>query len=113
MDNKTHVFKLSVLLLREGDTWIAQCLDYDLAAQGKSIKAARNALARTFAGQVALDLHHGLEPLNGFSQAPKEFWDKFSDAERLQDRQPIVIPDESLPPRVHVNALADDLRIAA
>lgn len=110
---QTHVFKLSVLLMREGETWIAQCLDYDIAAQGNSIKAAKNALARTFAGQVAVDLHHGLEPLNGFSQAPKEYWDKFGGAERLQDRQQIMIPDESLPPRVFVNALADDLRIAA
>lgn len=102
---QTHVFKLSVLLMREGETWIAQCLDYDIAAQGNSIKAAKGALARTFAEQVAVDLHHGVEPLNGFSQAPKEYWDKFGQAERLADRQHIVIPEESLPKRVLVKVM--------
>lgn len=113
MTPKTLDFKLSVLLLREGDTWVAQCLEYDIAAQGKTIPAVKEAFARTFAGQVFVDLHHQAEPLCGFSQAPREYWDQFQRAERLADRQPIFIPTESLPPAFMVHAMADDLRIAA
>lgn len=89
---KTLDFKLSVLLLLEGDTWVAQCLEYDIAAQGKTIPAAKEAFARTFAGQVFVDLHHSVEPLCGFSQAPAVYWEQFKKGERLADRQPIFIP---------------------
>lgn len=113
MTPRTLDFKLSVLLLQEGKTWVAQCLEYDIAAQGKTIAAAKDAFSRTFAGQVFVDLHHKLDPLSGFSPAPKEYWDQFKSAERLADRQPILIPTESLPPAFLVHAMADDLRIAA
>jgi len=106
-------FKLSILLLREGDVWVAQCLEYDIAAQGKTIADAKDAFARTFSGQVAVDLHHDVEPLHGFSQAPRMYWELFKKGERLADRQPIYLPTESVPPAFMIHAMADDLRISA
>ena len=70
MTPKPVDFKLSVLLFREGEGWIAQGLDYDIAAQGETIGAVKDAFARTFAGQVCVDLHHNIEPLSGFGPAP-------------------------------------------
>jgi len=69
-------FKLSILLLREADGWVAQCLDYDITAQGQTIAAAKEAFARTFAGQVVVDVQRGVEPLTGFNSAPLEYWSK-------------------------------------
>ena len=106
-------FKLSVLLRREGAMWVAQCLEYDIVAQGETIPVVKEAFAQTFAGQVFVDLHYNAEPLCGFTQAPREYWDQFKTAERLADRQPIYIPIESLTPAFMVHAAADDLRIAA
>ena len=74
-------FKLNVLLLREGEMWIAQCLDYDIAAQGRTIAAAKQAFAHTFAGQVLVDVHNNVQPLQGFEQAPPEYWEKFKQAD--------------------------------
>jgi hypothetical protein len=110
---KTLDFKLSVLLLLEGEVWVAQCLEYDIAAQGRTIPEVKEAFGRTFAGQVFVDLHHNEEPLSHFAQAPAMYWDKFKKAERLADRQPILIPSEALPPAFMIHAMADDLRIAA
>ena len=113
MTPQTLDFKLSVLLRREVESWVAQCLEYDIAAQGKTIAEAKDAFARTFAGQVFVDLHHGVQPLAGFTQAPMEYWQEFKGAERLADRQPIYIPTDQMSPSVSVHAVAEDLRIAA
>ena len=77
MTPETLDFKLSVLLLKEDEMWVAQCLQYDIAAQGKTITEAKAAFARTFAGQVCVDLHHKVKPLSEFSQAPAEYWTRF------------------------------------
>lgn len=113
MTPQTLDFKLSVLLRREVEGWIAQCLEYDIAAQGKTIAEAKAAFARTFAGQIFVDLHHGVPPLAGFTQAPPEYWKDFKMAERLADRQPIYIPTDKVSPAVTIRAAAEDLRIAA
>ena len=106
-------FKLSVLLLREGETWVAQCLEYDLAAQGKSLAEVKDAFAKTFCGQIMVDLHHAVEPLGSFAQAPKRYWYLFKNAERLADRQHLPIPQEAIPPAYMIRAMADDIRICA
>ena len=101
--------KLSVLLLREADMWVAQCLEYDIAAQGMSIPEVKEAFARTLCGQIMIDLHHNVEPLAAFHEAPAEYWQKFKSAERLADRQPLPMPTTGRA----IHAVADDLRIAA
>ena len=102
---------VSVLVFQEESVWIAQCLEYDIAAHGDSLTAVREAFAKVFAGQIAVDVHHGDEPLAGFSPAPKEYWDKFKLAERLAEPQPIFLPD--VPPAFMIRAMAGDLRISA
>ena len=113
MTPETLDFKLSVLLLREGETWVAQCLEYDIAAQGKTIAEAKAAFALTFSGQVCVDLHQQVKPLSGFSQAPAEYWTRFNKSERLANGQPIYIPEGSIPPAFMIHAMADDLRVGA
>ena len=76
MTRKTLDFKLSVLLVREGDLWVAQCLQYDIAAQGKTITEAKHAFCRTVSGQVCVDLRHHVEPLSGFLPAPRVYWER-------------------------------------
>lgn len=67
-------FKVSVLLLREGDMWTAQCLEYDLAAQGRTLAEVKDAFGQTFTGQIMVDLHHKVEPLAAFRPAPAKYW---------------------------------------
>lgn len=102
---------VSVLLFQEENVWVAQGLEYDIAAHGNSLVDAKEAFAKTFAGQVAVDLHHGDALLSGFGPAPKEYWDKFKLAERLAGPQPIFLP--AFPPAFMIRAMAGDVRISA
>ena len=102
--------ELSLLLLKEEGKWVAQCLDYDITAQGETIDVARSRFARTFVGQVMVDLHHHQEPLEGIKPAPRKYWQMFRKAARLAERDPIYFPETTLPPFL-INAVAHDMRV--
>lgn len=92
--------KLHVLLFKEtnqdGDWWVAQCLEYDIAAQAKTIPDVEHELARVFAGQMILRVKNGQQPLEGIPQAPRKFWERFAQARQMKDD----IPAFTLPPEV-------------
>jgi len=113
MPKKTVDLKLCVLFLREEDSWVAQCLQYDIAAQGKTIADAMAAFARTVSGQICVDLHHGVEPLSEFTPAPHEYWHRFEKSNRLAESQPIYVPETSVPPAYMIHAMAADMRVGA
>ena len=99
---------MRVLLLKENATWVAQCLEYDIAAQGPTIALAKEAFVYAFASQIAVALHHKEDPLATFGSAPKHYWDLFSKAERLAD--PIRISDPiEIPPAFMINSLQKTL----
>jgi len=113
--SRSFNFNVSILLVREEDRWVAQCLDYDIAAQGRSLSDVKQAFAKMFIGQILVDLHHSVEPLSTFSRAPEKYWKQFEHAERLADKQPFLMPQSALPSGspYMVKAMASDLRIAA
>jgi hypothetical protein len=45
--------------------WIAQCLDLNLVAQGKSIEEAQASFHRTFVAHVYLSIHKRKDPFSG------------------------------------------------
>jgi hypothetical protein len=112
MQTITKTFRLTILFLRDRDYMVAQCLEYDITAQGKNLEEAKNAFERTFAGQIVLDVKEGKEPLAGIAQAPAVYFELFKKADRLADSMPLYIPHE-MPSPFSVNALAEDLRICA
>ena len=76
-------YRLRVLLLREGATWVAQCLEYDIAAQGSTIAEAQEALVRTLAG-------YARRGLSSLSPAPGQYWEQFEIAEQAVSRQGVT-----------------------
>ncbi len=53
--------------------WIAQCLDFDLIAQGKTVEQAQQSFQRTLAGHVGLCLRKGENPFPAnLAKPPKE-----------------------------------------
>jgi hypothetical protein len=104
-------YYLSVLFLEHAEGgWVAQCLEYDIAAQGKTLKRAMEAFERTVVGQVALDLSKQREPFQGIPQAPSEYWEEFDTAEQLRKRRSFRLP-EGIPPGFII--AAQDQRLAA
>jgi hypothetical protein len=101
-------FSISVLLRYEAFGWAAQCLEYDIAAQGATLQAAKDALERAFVSQIVVDVTNGKMPLADISPAPAEYWEQFETAEKLADRKPFFIP-----PAYMIRAAAEETRIAA
>lgn len=64
------MLKLELLLLREGGHYVAQCLEHDIAAQGKSIPEVKKAFEDTLAGFIAIDSDNGCSPLSKVPPAP-------------------------------------------
>jgi hypothetical protein len=99
--------KIRVLFIKENDTWVAQCLEHDIAAQGKTIEAVKTAFKKTVAGQCFLDIHHGGEPLAAIKSAPQYYFDKFETAEKLKYTFNINISDSDQV----AAAAAEDVRV--
>jgi len=67
-------FQVSVLLHQDGHAWVAQCLQRDLAAQGRTEEEAKNRFREALGAQIAWDLLEGRTPLGGLPQAPKRYF---------------------------------------
>src|SRR5437764_14629923 len=111
----TYTFGLTLLALKEDHTWVLQCLEHDIAAQGPSTEEAENAFERTFAGQVLLDLEAKKKPLEDVPKAPQHYWEMFRNAKRLDETFPLYIPDvpaDKDMPAWMINAVAREMRVA-
>lgn len=78
-----RVYKLRVLLFKEGASWIAQCLDHDIVAEGRTIPKVAANFRLTLIGFVALAIDAGREPLADLPRAPPEFWEKYEQGGKL------------------------------
>lgn len=103
--------QLSIVFVQEtgaqGTMWVAQGLEYDIAAQGKTLKEAQDAFERAFVGQVIVNLHHGKEPMENVPAAPADFWHKFHEGLRLAERKPLFFGDD-LPVDFPIRAITEN-----
>jgi len=81
--------EFKVLLLQECDhdlvpIYIAQCLNYDLVAQGETISDVLNSLKRVIKTQIAVSLNNGIRPFSDFGPAPAELWKQY---DSIPDRE--------------------------
>lgn len=109
MTTKTET-GLKVLVFQEDKTWVAQCLEHDIAAQGSSIRHALDALGYTLLEQITLDQEDGLEPLSQIGQAPERYFSLFQKGLRLSDE--IQIPSTATPRKQELTHM-NEMRISA
>jgi hypothetical protein len=77
MSTPRNIGPLSILIFEECGAFVAQCLDFDIASQGKTPQEAANRLAISMAHQVIHDHTNHREPLEGFKPAPGRYWKAF------------------------------------
>jgi hypothetical protein len=58
-------------------TWTARALEHDLAAEGRSIELAVDAVMKIALAHIAYDRRHDREPLSAFMAAPRLYWMAF------------------------------------
>ena len=66
-----------VVVFQEAEWVCGQCLEYDIAAQAKTLEDCLSELERLVVGHVAISVEHGLEPLRNLKPAPAQFWEWF------------------------------------
>lgn len=110
-------YLFTLILIPECGKWVAQCLEYDIAAQGDTPKIAIDEWKTTLSGQIMLDLADGKEPLKGISKPPSIYHKLAEDYGRLMEEKekykrdpeidmlshnkqplPLSLATESLPP---------------
>jgi hypothetical protein len=87
---------LRVLIKRESDgqreKWAAQCLEYDIAAQGESLSEVKNRFDKTVMGYFALAVKHKKSPFANIPPAPEEYHRMWENATALQDPLHVGLP---------------------
>lgn len=73
-------YTVRAIAFRRRGWWIAQCLDYSLATQTKTLEDLPSELHRLLSVQVAASLARGVEPFAGFLPAPRRYWDMYERA---------------------------------
>jgi hypothetical protein len=79
---------LTVLVCGRDGAWSAQCIEFDIAAQAKTLDDVLYEFERTLHTQLLLDQEHGREPLGDIPPAPEEFRILALSAPRIDARLP-------------------------
>ena len=66
-----------MLVFQEGDWLCAQCLEYDLGTQARTLEGLLADLQRMILGHIAICAENNLEPFSMLRPAPKKYWDMF------------------------------------
>ncbi len=67
---------ISAVVFQEGNWWSAQCLEYDLAAQARTVSDLRYELQRVIATHVAASRELGEAPFVSLKPAPQSVFEK-------------------------------------
>ena len=74
--------KLNLLLFKEDGWWVAQCLNYDIAAQARTMPDAQYEIQRMIVGRVMMADKLGIDPFEGLQEAPAEYHIMAKDSEK-------------------------------
>ncbi len=110
MIDNPSAYSVSAILFEEGDWWSAQCLEYDIAAQAKTLSDLVYELERVLVSHLCLAEELGRKPFEGLEPAPQRFWDLYEKAHaRIEtDNVPFRLPHPAaLPPVSPRMKLAD------
>ena len=101
---------IRVLLGQEGSWWLAQCLEFDIVVQARTMQNAIDDLTHVLNARVRICEKEGVDPFK-LSKAPKEYWDLYEKALELKQREEdSTVHHINLP---HLQSVVPDLRITA
>jgi hypothetical protein len=81
-------FRVNVLAFREGELWVAQCIEYDISARSDTLEGAMTAFRRAFAANLAANRELGRSALDGVPGAPQRYQKTFESAKPVQENTP-------------------------
>ena len=102
----TPEYKLHAVVFQEGDWWIAQILEHNLATAARGLEAIPAELERFLTVQIVGSLEAGIEPFEDLPRAPQRFWDLY---EQAAGRSRHEMRSLRLPGALHATASFDAL----
>ncbi|HEX2882222.1 MAG TPA: hypothetical protein VHO25_22030 [Polyangiaceae bacterium] len=96
--------KLTILLIKDGPVFVAQCLEHDIAAQGKTLDECKSRFMVAFSSQVVLDLSLGKKPLQDCGQAPYKYFEKSLGFSAAGPELPVYLPIQEKAPHIKARA---------
>ncbi len=64
---------IRVIIFKDGDLWVAQCLEYDIAAQAGDLDTLRSRLLVTVRAEAEAGVEYNGEAFKGIGPAPRHF----------------------------------------
>ena len=92
---------ISAVIMKDGDTWIAQCLEFDIGAQASDLETLQERLEATIAAEYATSMELFGKAFGNIDRAPEVYHQMYSRC-RTKMRPPLV-PDD---PPVQWNDMA-------
>jgi hypothetical protein len=99
--------RLRFVVIQEGEWLSAQCLEYDIATQARTLDDLTYELQRLIVGHIVTSRKLNKEPFEGLSRAPQKFWDMFE-----RSKLPLSTPRVSFKSSVRLKIPAPELRVA-
>lgn len=69
---------LRVVIFREGEAWVAQCVDYDIAAQAPTPEKLFQRFDMTVDAHLKENEHRGRKAFEGIPEAPERYEDMWA-----------------------------------
>lgn len=83
---QTQEDPLRVIVLIEGEHYVAQCLDYDIAVQAHDAKTLLRLLTLNLVTRITRAKATGAAPFEGLKAAPARYWEIFDKAPMQADQ---------------------------
>ena len=100
-------WNVHAVLFKEGDWWVGQWLEYEVAAQAKTVKDLIHELLRTLAGHALINMKNGRSEFANLGRAPEKFWEMYEQGMKIEPpKAALKVPEElpSLEPELHLVA---------
>jgi hypothetical protein len=81
-------YQIHAVAFRSGSCWVAQCLEYDIATQAKSLCELLYEVERILAAHFIVAKQEGVAPFAGIPKAPKRYWEMYRNGKPLPDATP-------------------------
>lgn len=92
-----HACKINILLFKDSEWWEAQCLEYDIAAQGRTLPEAMAEIEHAIVCHLAVNAEAGEQPFEGIPPAPEYFSKLFEERAVPTKAPPFKLP-KNVPP---------------
>ena len=104
----TAEYSLRIVIFRQGDWWVAQCLEHNLVTVVRELADIDAELQRFLTVQIAVSRDCGVEPFTGLPPARHRFWAMYEGAPHWTSKSRRL----GLPAELNADAVVE-MRIAA